>query len=999
MRDVDEPDVEVDDEPSGFRKVKKLAAGERDGFRAGSKLLRDADTQAIVSEMDNKETGEKKVEHRAQYNQALDADKVTDKRQVTDLQDASDFDEMKDVAFDGVDKNLVFNPGVDYYHGWSEGDDIVLLRRDPATHKRIKEVHPFEWYFYVTREDYEKVPEEKWDWLCRNHAERVVVDERYPDLYMRVYVKNPVKKLDKERIFSKVGDPEWGAHWAVPFFLGERPHAIRWPADRDRWSDLHHVLNWCLRKDIEPLEADLTPKQRFLTDYDIKIQGDFRIGFFDIETDDSVGGFDNKEQNRILSIAWEGDNVEEDPDDQGFVLLAEETDEAEREMLMEFKRRCVNKYDVISAWNGGGFDFPVLINRFHVHKIHFDWRNILFADPLPVFKRHYVRAGSDATSFALDSIGEAVLKMNKIDWRIEFRKRNPGVVPKFINLYRYEPELLELYNRRDTTILRKLEAFTGFVAIEQIFCRIANGFPNDWNISTKVDQLLLKKGFKEGFHFPTRFWSPSRPEQYEGAYVFPPEVGMHRNVAAFDFKSLYPSMVRAFNISPETIVKAENRHKHPPESLCHIPEIDLEKEDGLVHKGGTTFTKAREGYISQMFIRTLERRKKYTDLQHTRLQAVGTTQDDLYLLYYRLAYSFKRLGLSFYGDMGNSRSRFYDTELAESITLAGQFFIKVTSQYAVENGFNPLYGDTDSIYIQLAPTDQQWETEEARVQELNDIGNRFVDYCQERYEVILKECNCNMDWNTVLLEFEDIFDRIFFVKKKRYAGRMLSHKGGKTDHVEVKGLEVMRSDCSGMTRKLQKRVLDAVLMEAMSAEEMAETVIAPEFHRCANGELGADVLTIGKGISKEPERYKSQTLHVRLAQEIKEHGREFYVGMKVMYIVTGVKPKLQGVTREEYEDNPDAPRYDPEYYWDRVIYPASKRILDVCYPEADWDKWLVSEGKKRRKLIDRYKRWLLTKARVQEAIERIRVNAKGTLRPEDIAELRKAPRVKVVKKD
>lgn len=954
----------------------------RGAFRAGASLLNDSDSQGIVEDFGG---GKGKVAQRAFYAQQIDAKEVKDKRDVVDLRSAADFDEMKDARF--------FNE-LEYYHGWSEGEDIVLMRRDPVTGKRIKEVHPFEWYFFLTREDYESVPEDKWKWLLNNGAKRVEPDPEFPDKFVRVYVSYKYPKIDHEACFRRVGDPDAGAMWMAPYVLGERPHAIRFPQEEGRWTPVHEVVKWCLRKGLEPLEADLTPKQRFLTDYDLHVQAHYRMGFFDLETDDSVGGFDRKEQNRILSVAWEGDQFEQDPEDCGFIRLEAETDEAERELLLEFKRSCVEKYDVIAAWNGFGFDFPVLIYRFRKHKIQIDWRKYLFADPLPVFKRHYIRAGADAVSFGLDSIGDKVLKMRKIDWRKVFRERHPGVIPKFINLYRYDPELLEEYNRYDAKILRKLEAFTGFVSIEQIFCRIANGFPNDWNISTKIDQLLLKKGFKEGHHFLSRYWSPGRPEPYEGAYVFPPVIGMHKNVAAFDFKSLYPSMVRAFNISPETLIKEEKRAEFREGELCRCPEVLVDSGET---RGGATFRIDREGYISQMFRRTLERRKKYTDLQHERLKVTGTTQDDLYLLYYRLAYSFKRLGLSFYGDMGNPRSRYYDIELAESITLSGRFFIHLTKQYAIENGFVPLYGDTDSIYIQLAPSEKVWETEEARVAELDAIGKKFVEYCQARYVKELEARGCNLIWNAVELEFEDIYDRIFFVVKKRYAGRMLSHKGALTDHVEVKGLEVMRSDFSGMTRRLQQRVLDAILMERMSGDDIENNVIAPEFKRCAGGELSVDEVTISKSISKDPERYKTQTLHVRLAEEIRQHGREYYVGMKVEYVVTGVKPTLQGVTREDYEESAGSIKYDPEYYWDRVIYPASLRILDVCFPEISWDRWLVEKQRRRRVTVERYQKWLIDPKRVKKAVAQIRENPRGLLAPADIEELRRSPRIRTIR--
>ena len=902
------------------------------------------------------------------------------------LQDASD------LQIEGE----FFNPHKTYFHGWSESNKVVLLSRDEANGKRVAEHIPIDWYFFITREDFEKVPEKNWNWLTRKYAKKVEPDPNHPH-YMRIYVDYKFPKINKELYYGAVGGSKNAHNWAANFFMGERPRWIKF-FERDRWDTIHHVLDWCHRKGITPLEADLTPKQRFLTDNNIRIQSKYKIGYFDIETDDSVGGFDNKENNRILSIAWEGSNIENDPSDKGFLCLAEETDEAEKEMLLEFKRRCINKYDVLAAWNGQMFDFPVVIYRFYVHKIRINWRYHLFADPLPIFKRHYVRSGSQGTSFALDNIGQAVLGIKKLDWREEFRQKFPGVTPKFINLYRYDKELLEKYNRLDATILRKLEDFTGFLMVEQLFCRLSNGFVNDFKISTKVDQLLLKKGFRDGYHFKTRYSSNEKPEKYEGSFVFEPKVGLHQNVCAFDFKSLYPSMVRAFNISPETIVKKEDRDKFVKNDLCQAP-ILIEEVDGVpVKKGGSTFKRDKEGFISQMFEKTLERRKKYTNLQATRLAETGTTQDDLYLLYYRLAYSFKRLGLSFYGDMGNPHSRFYDTELAESITLAGQYFIKETAKYALKFGYETLYGDTDSIFIQLAPDDEKWESEDQRIEDLVNRGNTFVEYCQKKYVKILKDHNCNLAWNSVYLEFEDIYDRIFWTSaKKRYAGRQMFHKGEKTEHIEVKGLEIIRSDTATSARNLQTSVLDAILMKRMSAEEIDEQIIRPEYERCTQGNYSLEEVTISKSISKNPENYKSVLLHVRLAQEIKDHGREYYVGMKIEYVVTKSKPKLDGILADEYKEK--GIPYDYEYYWDMVTYPPTYRLLEVVFPNYYWDQYCIRKTSRRQTLIKRYEKWLRDKLKTQKAIEQIKENKGNFLTDSDINHLKRVPRMKILKHD
>lgn len=953
------------------------------GFRTGGSLIADDDTQALHGDVHGKKAAN-------QHEQVLDAGSVKSDKFDEDV----DVNDMAAVSF--VDADYAWNPARDYYHGWSEPGGIVLLYRT-ETGARKREFVEYPFYFFVDRKEADAlIPRAKWDWLIdRGWADKVEPDPEFPDRYLRIYVDRSLEKFNPKRAFARIGQDSSRYSWAVPFYLGERPQDIRFPMDRDRWKPFHMVVNWLQKKGVEPLEADLSPKQRFMTDYDLNIQAKYRMMYVDIETDDSVGGFDRKEENRILSIAWQGDEFEKDAGDSGYIEIEEETDEAEEKMLRAF-RAAIKDYEVLLAWNGFGFDFPMIFARFNRYDIRIDWRYWLFADPLPVFKRHYIRAGADVTSFALDAIGKSVLKMQKLDWRPEFKKRFPGVPPKIIELYRHDKQTLRDYNERDVEILRKLEEFTGFVQVEQIFCRIGCGFANDWNISTKVDQLLLKKGRKEGFHYRSRFWVGRRPEQYTGAYVFPPDVGLYRNVADFDFKSLYPSMVRAFNISPETIVKADKRAELAEEGVptCRCPEfVPLESETGDL-RGGTTFRIDREGAISQMFVSTLERRKKYTTLQDERLKVTGTTQDDLYLLYYRLAYSFKRLGLSFYGDMGNPRSRYYDTELAEAITLSGQFFITITAEYARDLGYVALYGDTDSIFIQLAPTDQEWASEEDRIAELNRIGNEFVEYCQKKYLEYLGSFGCNLEWNQVLLEFEDIFDRIFFVVKKRYAGRMLSHKGTATDHVEVKGLEVMRGDTARLQRELQRDVMEAILMKAWDGERIEREIIAPTFDRVASCKLEVEDVAISKSISKDPDRYKTRPLHVKLAEWIRDEGQGFFVGMKVEYVVTSAKPRLDGVILDHFDPEKDA--YDPLYYWDRIIYPASLRVLAVCFPDRDWRGWLIEVRQRREKLVARYKKWLLDPKNVRKAIDQIRENKLGWLGDAELEELRRSPKVRTI---
>jgi uncharacterized protein YprB with RNaseH-like and TPR domain len=401
-------------------------------------LIAEADTQALHGDIHGKKLAGK------DHAQVVDGDEIK----------SSNFDEevgrsIDDVAVTEIDERYQWNTEREYYHGWSEGTNVVLLYRT-ETGARKREVVPFNFYFFVDRKEADaKIPQEKWEWLVkRGWADRVVPDPDFPERYYRIYVERPLERHDKKRIFERIDFVNRKYSWATPLYLGEMTMDISFPVDRDKWKPFHELINWLQKKDVEPLEADLSPRQRFMTDYDLNIQAKYRTMFLDIETDDTIGGFDRKEKNRILSIAWQGDDFEQDHSDSGYLELEEETDAAEERMLRRL-RDAIKPYDVLAAWNGFDFDFPVIFARFWKYNIRIDWRYWLFVDPLPIFRRHYIRAGADVTSFALDAVGQSVLKMPKLDWRSGFKKQFPGITPKMVRQYRADllPDRLRVCER------------------------------------------------------------------------------------------------------------------------------------------------------------------------------------------------------------------------------------------------------------------------------------------------------------------------------------------------------------------------------------------------------------------------------------------------------------------------------------------------------------------------------------------------------------------------
>ena len=807
-----------------------------------------------------------------------------------------------------VEGENYWRPERKYFAGWTDGEDVVMVWRDPANErKRLERIgeESFRWYFYIRTQDVQHIPSDVLDkWKRRGTFYRLETETAHPQ-WTRVYGKRFITQTQYIKERGEIGVT------ITAKALGKY----------EKEKDLADFIKELELLSVKSFEADLTPRQRFMTEYDVKIEDIFRELYFDLETDDRQSGFTDLESRRILSIGFRHLNLERKAYDDCYVL-AEDKNGAEEDMLLRFKRQ-IEMSEILYAWNGFNFDFPIIRARMKKYGIDIDWRLIVWCDLLSVWRRYFQRAAAVNVSFSLGDIGERVLHKPKLDWRAEAAKLckekhcHPDPPRKMYDLWRMHPEILQEYNERDVDILEQLEKAHGFAKIDQTFCRVGNCLPADFHISTKIDMLMLKKGFIDGIHFKTRIPAHDQEKEiydhtgkkkgadstYEGAFVFEPKKGIHEDVAALDFKSLYPSMMVTFNISPETYVHETERHLYDPKDLITTPI-------------GTTFKKNQEGFIPQIFNETLQKRKVYQELQLG--EVIGS---DKFLLYYRLSYAFKRLGLSFYGEIGNSDGRYFNPSVAASVTLSGQHFIKETAKLAEHEGLDVLYGDTDSVYIKMPQ-------------------ERAIAFCKAtdaHYREMVKQFNIGDKW-IVELEYENHFKRIFFVSKKRYAGLMHYFKGKPADYLEVKGLEFMRSDGPQYGRQMQHDVMDIILRQAPDPIVL-KRLLLERVKKVMSRTLPAEDVRMTQSIEKDVEQYKTAPPHVRIAKHIKEVARtEYYVGMKVPYIMLDEKAKAV-IWEQEYD--PTKKTYDPFHFWNKKVYPATKRVLDVVFPNEDWDKFFV----------------------------------------------------------
>lgn len=653
---------------------------------------------------------------------------------------------------------------------------------------------------------------------------------------------------------------------------------------------------------IRTYEGDVTPVRRFLTDVGARIQKPRRC-FFDLETDSRVP-FSRKEEMRILSWAI----VAPDGRKWSAVLEADE-DMAERDLLWKFFE-TIDEFDQLLAWNGENFDFPVLRARVDRRALRVDPDRWLWLDHLALFKRMNTasESGEEKQSLKLQSIAMALLGEGKNDfdaaktwdaWSAGGKAR----------------EDLVLYNVQDTDLLRKIEEKTGSAALFDTIADVTRVFPDSKGLhpTAQMDGFMLREGLERGVHFVTKKYRETTNEQYAGAFVMEPKAkGIERNVHVCDFASLYPSIILTWNMSPETKVDAPINGPIA-EGTCRSPSRTRQ-----------SFRTDKTGILPDALKRVLDLRKEANATKASLPPGTPEWYDAD-----RRSTAYKVVANAFYGVVGSPFSRFFDRQIAESVTLNGQWLIQRTIEEAEKRGMFALYGDTDSVFVKDA-TRTQFE--------------EFVRWCNEElYPKILAEQGCVE--NFVKLAYEKQFRRIVFTGAKRYAGQYEHYKGKEArsdSKPEVKGLEFKRGDAALLARRLQEKVIHRMIVEGDERPEAFREMLGEALRHVLHDPLPVEEVQVSKAITKPLKEYVvkkkadgedgASPPHVRVARLLSERGAEVGEGTRIAYVVLdgdgGIKTPIPA---EDYDGTSD--RY---YLWESLVYPPTQRILVSAFPESDW---------------------------------------------------------------
>lgn len=767
-----------------------------------------------------------------------------------------------------------------YINGYSDKDNIYLFHRDENGEKHTQIISDFDWYFYLEKKSYDFLNK----LLTKGSPEETrKARQQFRDMYG---ISRTEKGEKYVKVFANFGNFHRGL---------KDPASVRndeyYETPREKLDKL--LIGY---GHTGTLEADIDMAKRYVLDAkDIEIDDTYKVLYFDIETDDKDQGLEIGASMIVSFACYDGKN--------SHVFMAEPGDlwHSEKLIINQFLD-LIRKYDVIVGWNSEEFDLEYIKARMKMHRISFDWREIIHVDFMKRFM-HVYRYDRKITSFSLNNISNFFLKEGKV-----FSIHQQGQI---WNLFINDRPLLEKYNLQDTVLLFRLNEKLKMLDLmirECVWCKV---FLSRFYITELLDSFILRYASSLNLHLMTKKDNGDKKTQYQGGFVLKTEAGLFTDVVVFDFKSLYPNIIRSFNISPETLYLKKS-------SDAEDKTIAMIKSS----KNGVYFDKSRRGILPLTVEYFLEQRK---DLQNLKNQLVKENKKDS--VEYQKVVSdeivVKELANSIYGTTGSIYSRYFDINIAESITLIGQHCLKFSQQFFESNGYKVVAGDTDSIFASIKP----------------DVD---IDALLDKFHIELEKhliADYNIDKSTIQFKNEKYFKRFINLVKKNYVGRLTLLEGNPVDEVYAKGIEMIKKDSIKYSKALQKELITKILYEDNPIDYYIKYVtdLKENFKTMV---VKAEDIMISHRISKELNEYKSLPPHIRLAKRVWEKGnKDFYIGMEMQYIITDSTDKTGEKTGVIMVNEFDGVNFDRLYYWKHRVYPLLKRILKAVYQCVDWDQY------------------------------------------------------------
>ena len=569
-----------------------------------------------------------------------------------------------------------------------------------------------------------------------------------------------------------------------------------------------------------PLSSTAQPKQKKITNARLKSAEylpNFRIVSFDIET--------NYLNNTLLSIAVFSEDIEK-------IFIVSDCSSANclnfqnEKLLLKAFMQWLQNYDpdLLIGWNCINFDLRFLHNaclrlglKFNIGRNSqaLEWRTSFNRSADNRNAEHYfvlvpgraVLDGIDTLksatfsfeSYALDFVAYQMLGKGKLITKTHNKAE------EIIRLYHEDKPAFIKYNLEDCRLVWEIFKKAKLIEFATERARLT-GLPLD-KIGGSVaafENQYLPRLHRQGYVAPNL---PTNPQGVgsPGGYVMNSKPGFYDNVLVLDFKSLYPSIIRSFMIDPYGLAEGDR-------ITANRPEIKDNLDDNRLSKGFNGAYFKKDNSILPTLIENLWHARDRA--KHDQNQA--------------LSQAIKIIMNSFYGVMGTPGCRFFDARLPSSITLRGHQIMLRTQELIEENGYEVIYGDTDSIFV--------WLNRDVTIQDAAKIGKKLASDITTWWQQHLAE---QYTLSSALeLEYETHFTRFLMPtirgsdlgSKKRYAG-LICQKDFKITapnptqyELVFKGLEVVRTDWTPLAREFQKNLYQRIFLNQPFEAYILETI-------------------------------------------------------------------------------------------------------------------------------------------------------------------------------
>jgi DNA polymerase elongation subunit (family B) len=569
----------------------------------------------------------------------------------------------------------------------------------------------------------------------------------------------------------------------------------------------------------------------------------------------------------------------------------------EEDMLDTFLT-IIDDADILSGWNSEGYDVPYTVNRIiklmgaeHTKRFclwggkpkkreyekygkiseTYDFVGRVHLDYLDLYRKYTYH---ELHTYRLDYVGEIEIGETKVHYE--------GTLDQ---LYNNDFEKFIAYNRQDTMLLYKMDAKLQYIDLVNVLAH-ANTVTlrTTMGAVAMTDQAIINEAHGRGVMVMDRKRGDGIETQAAGAYVAYPKKGVHDWIGSMDLNSLYPSLIRALNMSPETIVgqirqqqtKQEIKEwlakgegfadywdgKFAVHEYDHVMsknkgyDVIIDWEDGrstemsaaeayeliylsgnpwMLTANGTIFTFEKQGVIPGLLARWYSERK---ELQKKAKEAYGTDMFE----YWDKRQLVKKINLnSLYGALLNAGSRFFDQRMGQSTTLCGRQVAKhmasqVNEMFTGEYdhvGKTIIYGDTDSCYFsaypiykeQIARNEIEWTRD--KIIELYDtvadeVNATFPGFMNQAF-------NCPTNYGEIIKAGREVVaSKGLFITKKRYAVLIYDKEGKRKDidgslgEIKAMGLDLKRAD----TPEYMQKFLESILLMVLNGQDKQDVIDA-----------------------------------------------------------------------------------------------------------------------------------------------------------------------------